>query len=175
MKYLNMIAGYIYGKWHYPERMVYKGACIVLNTPFRCHAYLLTWFKYRKDEDRAFNRLSPEEVWSDNMLHKETGKHWDDCDGYCAAMIDPLQQAGYNCEILCIYDDTSGHATLLIHTDKQEITLGTFGLVCHKKKDLVDICRFFYKDPVQFAIYDREWRMKKYGEIVGNQSLVAEL
>jgi hypothetical protein len=167
---LNKIAGTFYGYLFYKKRMTYEEACKALTTPFKMYAYQCRWFRYRMNEDSKYECLLPEEVWSDEMIDPETGKHHDDCDGYAAAAIDPLTKGGVDCEILCVMFQTVGHATLLMHEKKQERTIGTYGLWCHKKKSIPEICKEFVVDETGdvecFYLTDREWNVTAYGQLM---------
>lgn len=173
---LSKFAGTIYGWLRWRRRLTYREACEQIDTPFKALSYLLRWFKYRANEDSKYNCLMPKEVWDEKMI--DGGKHWDDCDGYAAAMIDPLRVHGWDCAYLCVFTRESGHATLLIVTPEQVQTLGTFGLKCHgRAPELFDVAQWFYEiENVKYLyISDRKWNVKKYGEWVNGEFIVVDV
>jgi len=158
---LRKVGSLVYGYVIYRKRFTYAEACVKLNTPFKMSAYQSRWCKYRENEPNNMNRLSPEEVWSDKMLDPKTGKHWDDCDGYAAMAIDPLTRAGYKCALLHISNDMEAHATCVIETEKQRMTICTYGLWCHGSASdvlLQDIAEDFLTNVNHFSLMDRNWK-----------------
>jgi len=175
---LNRLAAKIYAFFAYPKRLTYKSSFKKITSPFKAHAYLEKWFKYRANEHHKYNCLLPEEVWSEDMLD-ENGKHWDDCDGYAAAVIDQIKAAGYKCYFLCFFTYKGGHATLVIETKNQMKTLGTFGLWCHGNRDtsLSEIAQDFYPGERIRTLYvsDRNWKVTHYGQRVNNEFVIVEV
>ena len=153
----------LYGLFGCPRRLTYATAMDDIKTPFRAHAYLEKWARYRANEAPEYNCILPELIWSDTMLNDQ-GKHLWDCDDYSNAMIDPLNKHGHDCCNLLAFTDKSGHATLLIDGDT---TLGTFGLWPRKTTNLKDIAQSFYPNERIRYVYlaDREWRVLGYGEL----------
>ena len=176
---LNSAGATIYGFFAYPKRLTYESSFKKITTPFKALAYLKKWFRYRENEDHKYNCLPPEAVWAEEMIDPKTGKHWDDCDGFAAAVIDQLTAAGYKCYFLCMFIKGKGHATLVVEAEDQMKTLGTFGLWCHGNEytGWLEIAQDFYPDDKIRYLYiaGRDWVPTHYGQYVNDEFVIVEV